>query len=276
LPETAAPPRDFEALREALAEHGHGLPKRLRQVAEFALRHPDDIAFGTAAGVAQAAEVQPSTLVRFAQALGYTGFSDLQALFRDRLRGGDHARRIDRIAQERPAMAAPGGLLGFIDAALVSLQRLQREHDPAALEAAVERLAAARLIRVIGMRRMYGVAASVSYAFASLGVRAEWLQGAGGMGLGKDLVFLPGEALLAFSFTPYAAQTIEVASAAQAAGAPIVAITDSALSPLKALATLTVEVVETDFAGFRSVAATQALAMALVTGIAQRRRAGKG
>ncbi|WP_442882034.1 MurR/RpiR family transcriptional regulator, partial [Devosia sp.] len=73
-----AVPRDFPALRALIAARAPTLPRRLTQVASFALDNPDDIAFGTAASVAQRSGVQPSTLVRFSQALGYQGFSDLQ------------------------------------------------------------------------------------------------------------------------------------------------------------------------------------------------------
>jgi DNA-binding MurR/RpiR family transcriptional regulator len=60
--------------------------QRLKQLATFALEHPEDVAFGTVAGIAEHAGVQPSTLVRFAKSLGYDGFSHLQQIFRDRLR----------------------------------------------------------------------------------------------------------------------------------------------------------------------------------------------
>src|SRR5262245_34240960 len=55
-------PRDFETLRALIVERRETLPKRLAQVAVYALDSPDEIAFGTAASVAQAADVQPSTL----------------------------------------------------------------------------------------------------------------------------------------------------------------------------------------------------------------------
>ena len=74
------PPQDFEALRAAILERKASLPKRLTQVAAYALDHPDEIAFGTAASIAGSAQVQPSTLVRFAQHFGFEGFSSLQLI----------------------------------------------------------------------------------------------------------------------------------------------------------------------------------------------------
>ena len=79
-------PKDYQALRALIAQRGESLPKRLTQVAAYALENPDEIAFGTVASIAGNAEVQPSALVRFSRALGYQGFSELQEVFRSRLR----------------------------------------------------------------------------------------------------------------------------------------------------------------------------------------------
>ena len=101
-------PKDFQALRGLIAQRVGALPKRLAQVATYALQNPDEIAFGTVASIAAAAEVQPSTLVRFAHALGYLGFSDLQEVFRSRLRERvlGYDERLARM-REHAAMLTP-------------------------------------------------------------------------------------------------------------------------------------------------------------------------
>src|ERR1700712_2604699 len=75
-------PRDFKSLRALIVARRGLLPKRLVQVADFAVDHPQELAFGRVADLAAQAGVQPSTWVRFAQTLGYSGLSDLQAVFR--------------------------------------------------------------------------------------------------------------------------------------------------------------------------------------------------
>ena len=72
---TTEPPQSFEALKRRLIEIEPQLPKRLRQAAGYALEHPDDFALGTASAIASSAHVQASTLVRFAQSIGFSGFS---------------------------------------------------------------------------------------------------------------------------------------------------------------------------------------------------------
>ena len=52
LAEPLTPPKDFDALRTAILERKASLPKRLTQVAAYALDNPDEIAFRTAASIA--------------------------------------------------------------------------------------------------------------------------------------------------------------------------------------------------------------------------------
>ena len=64
----------------------------------------------------------------------------------------------------------------------------------------------------------------------------------------------------------------EPARALSDRGVPVIAITDSAFSPLVQFATIWFEVAEADFGGFRTLSATMALSMALTVGIGDARR----
>ncbi|WP_370216568.1 MurR/RpiR family transcriptional regulator, partial [Neptunomonas phycophila] len=78
-------PESLSDLKTAITEQHPKLSKRLRQVAEYLLEHPNEIAFGTVAVISKNAGVHPSTLVRFANAFGYSGFSEMQRLFQQQL-----------------------------------------------------------------------------------------------------------------------------------------------------------------------------------------------
>src|SRR5262245_20943975 len=80
-------PRTYEELRAVLSSGTTHFPKRLRQVAIFLWQHPSDVALGSISRVAERAGVQPSTLVRFAQTFGFAGFSDLQEIFKEHMKG---------------------------------------------------------------------------------------------------------------------------------------------------------------------------------------------
>ena len=255
-------------------ERAADLPRRLTQVASYSLEHPDEIAFGTVASIALAATVQPSTLVRFAQSLGYQGFSDLQDVFRSRLRDRilNYDERLEHLRQhDINATKATVIFGGFSEAAEKSLADLREKLDPAKLEEAVETLARADTIYLIGLRRSFPITSYMSYAFGKLGIRNHLVGAMGGLAQ-EDVSFAsPKDVVLAISFTPYASETISLTQAASAKQVPIIAITDSPFSPLAPLAKTWFEVTEANFEGFRSMAATLSLAMTLTVAVAERR-----
>src|SRR5690606_6905692 len=124
--------------------------------------------------IAAAAEVQPSTLVRFAQQFGLDGFSSLQRLFRARLRERNsiYEDRLRVIREGGVGIARSTGILhGFIDAGHRSLAALESSIDPDTLERGVEILALADTIYLVAKRRSYPIVAYVAYAFGKLGVK---------------------------------------------------------------------------------------------------------
>ncbi|WP_442916092.1 MurR/RpiR family transcriptional regulator [Lichenihabitans sp. Uapishka_5] len=274
--EVDATPRDFEALRQALIERKRKLPKRLAQVAAFTMANPDEIAFGTAASIAQRAAVQPSTLVRFAQTLGYQGFSDLQSIFRERLRDRvpTYEERL-RAVEDHSGAALKVGLLfeGFANAAEHSIRHLRNRLRPEMLDEAASLLAPAETIYLIGQRRSFPVTAYLNYVLGKLGVKNVLIGSASGNDPETLSFATAADAAIAVSFTPYSSSTVSFAQRVADGGTPLVVITDSPFSPLLPPATCWFEVVEEDFEGFRPLSATLALSMTLAVGVAERRRA---
>ncbi|WP_299752985.1 MurR/RpiR family transcriptional regulator [Devosia sp.] len=272
-----SPPQDFDALRSVILERKGELPKRLTQVAAYALDHPDEIAFGTAASIAISANVQPSTLVRFAQHFGFEGFSGLQLLFRARLRErtSSYEDRLRTLEQDGQALAESTNIFnGFTAAAHRSIDTLSAAVDPAAFERAVDILAAADTIYLIAKRRSYPISSYMAYAFGKLKVRCQLVGTAAG--IDDDLLAMasPRDAAFAVSFSPYASESAVQARNLAARGINVVSLTDSAFSPLAECSKEWFEVVEADHAGFRSLSASMAFAMALTVSIAEKRRRG--
>ena len=273
--DTELPPRDFDGLRHAILARRASLPKRLTQVAAYALDNPDEMAFSTAASIAAAASVQPSTLVRFAQQFGLDGFSSLQQLFRARLRerNSTYDDRLRLIREDQAAMPQSMGILhGFIEAGQRSLDVLGGAIDAQTFERAVEILAAADTIYLIAKRRSYPIASYVAYAFGKLRVKAVLAGTASG--IDDDLLSQAGRADAAFavSFSPYASESAAQARTLADRGVPVVSLTDSAFSPLADCSRAWFALAEADHAGFRSLSASMAFAMALTVSVAEHRR----
>jgi DNA-binding MurR/RpiR family transcriptional regulator len=268
-------PRDFETLRKMILERRQALPKRIAQIAAYALDNPDDIAFGTAASIAGSAGVQPSTLIRFSQQFGFDGFTSLQSVFRERLRerNSSYDERLAALHAKAEGEARYGAIFdGFVAAASSSLEAVSRTVDEAQLERAIGLLAKAGTIHVLARRRSYPVASYIAYALAKLEIRTQLIESAAGLEAEMIGFATPADAAIVISFSPYTPATIAQARLLSERGVPVVAITDSAFSPLAQFAKVWFEVAEADFAGFRSLSATMALAMALSVGVAEKRR----
>ena len=217
--------------------------------------------------------------MRFAQSLGYQGFSDLQEVFRSRLRERvlNYDERLQQLQDHAKDKSKSSVILdGFSEASSKSIADLRQHIDENQLEQAIAMLANAETIYLVGLRRSFPLSSYMAYAFGKLGVRTRLVDAVGGLAQ-EDVSFATAkDCVLAISFTPYASETVALAQAAVARKVPIVAITDSPFSPLASLATTWFEIQEANFEGFRSMAATLTLAMTLTVAVAERRSTRKG
>ena len=260
-----APATTYEELKETIAAVYPRLSPQLQRLSRFALEKPHDLALGTVAAVAQANEVQPSSMIRFANALGFDGFSQMQQVFQSHLveRSAPYRERIRQM--RRGGEDGDAGVLPrFVGEAIGELQQLEEHVDSARLAAAAKILAAAPQIHVLAQRRAFPVACYLAYALNQLELQAHLLDGLGGM-LGEFAhTIRAGDALLVASFRNYTPAVVETALASRARGVSVFAITDSALSPLKPAADVCFELGDNSTRPFRSLVAPLCLAQALV------------
>lgn len=267
------PKQTFDELKLEISAQHNTLSKRLRQIAEFAIAEPDQMALETVAAIAARADVQPSSLIRFAKQFGYEGFSDMQRVFRSRLidRASSYSQRIrESHGPAKPQESPMNALQSFISADIEALEHLKREVRQGDLERAVDLLAGCDIVGITAHRRSFPIAAYLAYGFSHLGRRTLLVDAIGGLAGEQTRLLSPKDILIAISFKPYAPETLTVINAAQAQGAKIIAITDTALSPLVPLANVRFEVQEAQIQGIRSLTAATCLAASLVIALGQR------
>lgn len=260
----------YDTLKDTISSAYPTLSPQLQQIARFALDQPDALALGTVAAVAEAAGVQPSALIRFANALQFGGFSEMQQVFRARLleRAGSYRERIGAM----PRAAAPGAgvLHQFVGEAVAELGHLEEAVRAVDLAAAAKLLCGAGRIYVLAQRRAFPVASYLAYALGQLELKTYLLDGVGGM-LGESLRNIePQDVLLVASFQNYSPDVVAAATQVRERGVPVIAITDTALSPLKAPASVCFELGQGGNPSFRSLVAPLCLAQALVVSAGQR------
>lgn len=273
----------YSQLKDAITVAYPAMSKQLQRIARFALERPNELALGTVAAVAEATEVQPSAMIRFANALGYKGFSDMQQVFRGQLleRSVSYRERIDQM--RRKQLNGKGGSAGvlhqLVGDAVSELGQLEETLDMARLARAVKLIAQARRIYVLAQKRAFPLAAYLSYALAQLELKAQLLDGVGGMLNQAVRAIEPGELLVVASFRNYTAEVVEAAEDCARRKVPVIAITDGPLSPLVSSATVCFELADDSSRPFRSLVSPMCLAQALVvcTGhhLAEKAPAGK-
>ena len=264
------PPRTVEAFRERLMALSGTLPRRLQQCADHLAGHLDQIALSTVAQVARGAGVPPSAMMRFCQIMGFSGYAEMQRLFREALSTAppDYATRLAKL--KAGGAGQPATLVAeFVEAGRQSMAALARDLDETALDRAVETLSRARTIHLAGFRRSFPVAAYLAYVLDKLGLPAILHDGVAG--LGQRAVLQPGDALLAITFAPYSEETLALAREARARGLPVVLLTDPPATRLAGLGDTILTVTEIDFGAFRSLSAVIPLALSLAVAVAARR-----
>lgn len=269
-PAAEAAPLTIEQFHDRLAELSEKLPRRLRQCADYISAFSDRIAVSTVAELAAGAEVPASALMRFCQVMGFSGFSEMQRLFREAYSPGwpDYSTRLNNLKAE--GSGSPAALLAeFIEASRLSLEALAKTADEAALTQAVAVLARAETVHVIGLRRAFPVASYLAYVFEKMSVSAMLHDGVGK--LDHRFALRSGDALLAITFAPYSEETIALARDARDRGLPVVALTDRLTSPLARYADTVLTVQEVDFGAFRSLSATIAVAISVAVAVGSAR-----
>lgn len=268
--DTDRAPRTVAELRQRIAEVEAGLPPRLRDCAAYVLAQPDRVPFDTVADAATAAGVQPSAFIRFAKALGLSGFTEMQRLFR-----ADAAAPRPDYQSRLAALRAHGDgspeqlLADFSLAASGAIEAVAAGVDRADLARAVALISTAPVLHVVGLRRSFAVASHITYLLRRIGRPTILHDGVGGL----DAAGLmgAGHVLIAVSFAPFAPETVALAETARERGAFVVAITEPGLSPLRSVGDVVFEVREAEVGGIRSFAATLCLATTLCVAAGARR-----
>ncbi len=267
-------PATYESLEEAIAARYPSLSPQLQRKSRFALEYPNEMALETVANLASRASVQPSSMVRFAQALGYDGFSDMQQVFRSHLvnRSDSYRDRIEQLQKNGEDGEQNGAttLAGFVTEGMESLALLRDSVSIPDLNKAIRLLVRANDIYVLAERRAFPVAFYLSYALSRLEQRVHLLDGVGGTLRQQAAMVRKSDATIAVSFPPYSPQVAEIVAEQHSRGVPTVAMSDSPVSPVALEADIVFPIKLQSERPFRSLVAPMCLAQTLVVALGYR------
>lgn len=268
-------PENYEDLIRLIHARYEQMSKTYQKISVYLTQNPNEVAVQSVNAIGEHCGIHASSFVRFAQALGYKGFKDLQHLFQERLATaapGFEARRraLDSELSMREDRTEYGVLRELVVRDIVSLEDTLERTDPAQMSEAADMIDKARTVYIVGQLRSAPVADLLRYILTMLGKPCVLLDASGGLSTHMARTIGKDDVLIAISFRFYANEVVNIVEAVAKEGSPVIAISDSTLSPLAKSANVLFAVPEHDYTFSRSLAAPMCLAQALTVAVAAR------
>ena len=274
-PNKPLPPATYERIVNVITHDYAELSERLQQIARYVTQNPNTIALESINTIARNCGVHASTLVRFAQYFGYSGFKQLQKVFQTRLATAapgfrERISALDTEVARTSSQSNQNILRDLIIRDIASLQNLLTSVSEKSLVQAGHLLANANNIYVAGQLRSAPMASLMRYLLSMLRRKVILLDPSGGLAQEMAATMGRKDVLVAIAFQHYAKEVVAISEIAATNRTPVIAITDSTLSPLSKDARLIFTIPEEEYAFARSLAAPMSLVqcLAVVTAVA--------
>jgi DNA-binding MurR/RpiR family transcriptional regulator len=222
------------AVLDRLSEEWNALTPEAQKAARYVLENPTDVGVSTVREIAEAAKVKPNTFVRMARQVGFEGYEDFRAPFRDAIRQGivsfpDRARWLQTIGKTGEL----GGLYAdMIGAAIRNIEDTFAGIDAEGLKAAAEDIWNCRQIFTLGVGVNNSNARNFTY-LASTGMKQFHAIPRPGSTPVDDLAWADEQdVLIAITCHPYRTEVIDAIKLARQQGLTVIGISDSPASPV--------------------------------------------
>lgn len=204
--------------------------KGFNKIANYFIRDPQVFALNSATQAGNLIGVSETTIIRFANELGYSGYSalqhDVQQSFfnKSNLSGYLDSKTLDSSSQ------SPIKNLMFND--IENIKQFINQIPESELETVVNKLSEAKQILTCGVRSSYGFASWFAFTLDLIRGNTRLYQPNNDDILLRISELDKSSVVVAFSFHRYAVDTINLAKLAKRQGAYVVAFTDSSFSPI--------------------------------------------
>ncbi|MCE5234537.1 MAG: MurR/RpiR family transcriptional regulator [Clostridiaceae bacterium] len=207
--------------------------KGQRLLASYIMENYDRAAFITASKMGRAVGVSESTVVRFAYALGYDGYPEMQKSLQDLIR--NKLTSVQRI-QLTSDMDQNDVLRSVLKADIANIRSTIDSVDNSAFNDALNVLFEARRVYIIGMKSAAPLAQFLTYYLNFIMENVISVSASVNDALESMIRIGPGDVCIGISFPRYSTRTVEALTFGKSRGAHIIAITDSVFSPIAELA----------------------------------------
>ncbi|NOV65408.1 DNA-binding MurR/RpiR family transcriptional regulator [Clostridium saccharobutylicum] len=246
------------------------LSKGQKLIAEYILKNYDKAAFMTAAKLGISVGVSESTVVRFANELGFSGYPKLQKALQELIK--NKLTTVQRLELRNDYFSDGDALKGVLKADMENIRATLEKINQNTFEDVVKCIFEAKRIYIIGLRSSTALAEFLGFYLNII------LQNVKVVSYGISDVFEQminvgeGDLVIGIGFTRYAAKTIDALEFSQDRSAKVVALTDSLLSPLASKADYTL-IAQSNMASFvDSLVAPLSVINALIIAVGMREK----
>jgi len=210
------------------------LSKGQKRIAQFIIEHYDKAAFMTASKMGAQTNVSESTVVRFANSLGFEGYPQLQRSLQDIIK--TKLTTVQRVDMDKEYSSDIEVVERIMKSDMDNVRHTIEDIDFHGIEKAVDAIIKAEKIYIIGLRSSKSLADFLGF-YLSLILGNVSMVGFGISDIYEQMLRISDKDLLiSISFPRYSSRTIEVTQYAKEQGAQVIAITDSAISPIAGIA----------------------------------------
>ncbi|KOF56971.1 MULTISPECIES: MurR/RpiR family transcriptional regulator [Clostridium] len=206
------------------------LSKGQKLIAEYILKHYDKAAFMTASKLGISVGVSESTVVRFANELGFSGYPKLQKALQELIK--NKLTTVQRIELSNAFISEEDSLKGVLKADMENIRVTLEKINQNTFNEVINSIFAAKRIYIIGLRSSTALSEFLGF-YLNLILDNVHVINYGISDIFEQIINISSDDLLiGIGFPRYAARTIEALSFAKSRSTKVVAITDSLLSPL--------------------------------------------
>ena len=204
--------------------------KGQKLIAQYILKNYDKVAFMTACKLGEAVGVSESTVVRFANALGYSGYPKLQDALQEVIKNKlTTVQRVDMVKEFNDDSAI---LKKIVKSDMDNIKDTLEEIDEKAFEEAANRILKAKRIYIVGMRSSFTIAQYLGFYLGIILDSVHVIRTDMGDAFEQVVKINENDVLIAISFPRYSKKSYQIVSYAKEKGAHIVSLTDSPFAPV--------------------------------------------
>ncbi|NLV71602.1 MAG: MurR/RpiR family transcriptional regulator [Actinobacteria bacterium] len=223
----ARPRRVSDLLREGF----DGFSRSQKAIARYIIDHLEEVGYLSAEELGQKGNTSSSTVVRFAQSLGFAGYPELQKAARDEYRLGATARPV--VHEDQLGFSIEEDVLTrSLRTDSLSLEETISKNTLERFNRAVTSLAAASQVLAVGLHEASIVALHASYVLELLGIPCLAVTDSNESNVARLTRLGAGGVLLAIGFRRAHSVTVSFAEKAAEQGAEVIVVTDNSLSEL--------------------------------------------